>query len=73
MGKSVIPISSPFGISMGRSTIAAIGTILTISTVNHLLFRVVTKNTIQLLEASFNSIHSGKGNTGSTGSLVLHR
>merc|ERR1711976_363312 len=64
-------ILGPLNISMRSSSITATGTILTISTVNKLLLRVVTEHSRHLLEAGLNQGHVGKCNTGATLFLVL--
>merc|ERR1712033_85894 len=53
MGHSKLAIPSKLGISMRRSSIASISSILFVSTVNQLLFRIVSEDIGQLLEAGF--------------------
>merc|ERR1712002_1005344 len=73
MGHSKLATTSKLSISMRRSTIASISSILFVSTVNQLLFRIVTEDIGQLLEAGLNGGNCCKRYTGSTLKLVLHR
>merc|ERR1719357_1756982 len=72
-GKPQLGSGSPGQVGMRGSSIAAVGSLLFVTAVNQLLFRVVTKDSSNFLEAGFNGVHAGKSNARSTLLLILHR
>merc|ERR1711964_189071 len=60
MSQAFTTLSSPFDIREHRCPITTIGSILTISTIYKLLFRIVSKHPSNLFEASFNHGHVGE-------------